>query len=261
MSRLFFVAPLFAACLSLHPDQAGAASRYACQMLDGSNRVVALDLSAHFPSTTVGRCARLPDDPVGEAPASDVRQMAAIGRPEAEGGPWMARTPAYRIIEAPPSRLYAYLPPLAGQGSLMRRAALRPLIHSAAIRQGLDPVLVDCLVNAESRHQARARSPKGAVGLMQIMPTTAQRYGVFDVRSLMTPEVNLDVGTRHLRSLLQRFNGRVDLALAAYNAGEGAVVRHGNRVPPYSETRNYVRDITREYALASKLSGRYGFAR
>lgn len=258
MSRLFFVVPLLAASLSV--NQVGAASRYACQMLDGSNRVVALDLSAHFPSATVGRCARLPDDPA-DAPAPDVRQMAGIGRPEADGGPWMASMPAYRIIEAPPRRLYAYLPPLAGEGSLVRRAALRPLIHSAALRQGLDPVLVDCLVNAESRHQARARSPKGALGLMQIMPTTAQRYGVFDVRSLMTPEVNLDVGTRHLRSLLQRFNGRVDLALAAYNAGEGAVVRHGNRVPPYSETRNYVRDITREYALASKSGSLYSFAR
>lgn len=259
MPRTFFIAPLLAACLLARPGQAFCATRFNCKMLDGSTRIVALDLSAHFPSTTLGRCTRLPEE-VAEADAAPLSgSLSQVNGADLEGGPWMASSPAYRIIEAPPRRAYAYLPSMSRQDSAKRRAALRPLIHSAAARQGLDPVLVDCLVNAESRHQTHARSPKGALGLMQIMPMTAKRYGVFDLRSMLAPEVNLDVGTRYLRDLLQRFNGRVDLALAAYNAGEGAVVKYGNRIPPYNETRNYVRDITREYELASQFAARASF--
>ena len=108
------------------------------------------------------------------------------------------------------------------------------LIEPLALQYGVDPALVRAVVEVESNYQPTARSHKGAMGLMQLMPATARRYAVVDPYD---PRANLDAGIRHLRSLLDRFDVR--LALAAYNAGEGAVMRYGG-VPPFSETRNYV---------------------
>ena len=109
---------------------------------------------------------------------------------------------------------------------------------------GVDPFLIYCTMAQESSFNSGATSPKGAQGLMQLMPGTAARYGVknpYDVaQSIMG-------GTRYLKDLLQMFNGRVDLALAGYNAGEGAVMKYGNNVPPYTETRNYVKLILKRY--------------
>ena len=95
----------------------------------------------------------------------------------------------------------------------------------------------------ESRYRPRARSPKGALGLMQLMPATAGQYGVRTEQALLDPHVNIEIGVQHLRSLVDRFGDRLDLVLAAYNAGEGAVARHGHQVPPYAETREYVRKV------------------
>jgi len=118
------------------------------------------------------------------------------------------------------------------------------LIRYYGKQYGVDPYLVYCLMAQESSFTSGATSPKGAQGLMQLMPGTAARYGVtnpYDVaQSIMG-------GTRYLKDLLQMFNGRVDLALAGYNAGEGAVMKYGNSVPPYDETRNYVRLILKRY--------------
>jgi soluble lytic murein transglycosylase-like protein len=120
---------------------------------------------------------------------------------------------------------------------------LHSLIAAACQRHGLDVELVKALIHVESRYQAAARSPKGAVGLMQIMPATAARYGVASVQRLFEPAVNIDVGTRYLRDLHDKFGHRVELVLAAYNAGEGAVARHGWQVPPFRETQAYVKNI------------------
>jgi soluble lytic murein transglycosylase-like protein len=109
---------------------------------------------------------------------------------------------------------------------------------------GVDPYLIYCLMSQESSFMSGAVSPKGAQGLMQLMPDTAARYGVtnpYDVAQ------NIKGGTRYLKDLLTMFNGRVDLALAGYNAGEGAVMKFGNTVPPYDETRNYVKLILKRY--------------
>ena len=97
----------------------------------------------------------------------------------------------------------------------------------------------------ESSFTAGAMSPKGAQGLMQLMPDTAARYGVTNPYDAAQ---NIKGGTRYLKDLLKMFNGRVDLALAGYNAGEGAVMKYGNTIPPYSETRNYVRLILKRYS-------------
>ena len=118
------------------------------------------------------------------------------------------------------------------------------LIRHYGTQHGVDPYLIYCLMSQESGFSAGATSNKGAQGLMQLMPGTAARYGVtnpYDVAQ------NIKGGTRYLKDLLKMFNGRVDLALAGYNAGEGAVMKYGNTVPPYSETRNYVRLILKRY--------------
>lgn len=113
------------------------------------------------------------------------------------------------------------------------------LIHRTASRYALDPALLKAVMHAESGFNPHARSPKGALGLMQLMPETAQRYGVHDI---FDPVENVGGGARYLRALLTRFAGDARLALAAYNAGEHAVLRHRG-IPPYRETRHYVHKV------------------
>lgn len=129
-----------------------------------------------------------------------------------------------------------------------RQRALSPLIASAANANRLRPELVHAVVRAESAYRADAVSSAGAVGLMQLMPGTAERYGVSDRRD---PEQNLRGGSAYLRDLLEMFDSDLQLALAAYNAGENAVIKYGNRIPPYNETQNYVRKVIRFYQTMS----------
>jgi len=110
-------------------------------------------------------------------------------------------------------------------------------ITAAARQAGLDPALVHALIQVESAYRADAVSEKGARGLMQLMPDTARRFGVADAAEARP---NLLAGTRYLRYLLDRYDQRTDLALAAYNAGEGAVSRYAETIPPYPETQRYV---------------------
>jgi soluble lytic murein transglycosylase-like protein len=117
------------------------------------------------------------------------------------------------------------------------------LVREAAERHHIDPALVRAVIETESGWNATAKSPKGALGLMQLIPTTAVRFGVYDAFS---PQQNVDAGVRYLKTLLQRYNGNLDLALAAYNAGEGAVDRaHG--IPAFRETRDYVQKVQNAY--------------
>lgn len=111
------------------------------------------------------------------------------------------------------------------------------IIDLAARMHGLEPALVHAVIRAESGYNPQALSPKGASGLMQLIPATAERYGV---KNIFDPVENIYGGTRYLRDLLKMFNGNVELALAGYNAGENAVIRAGNRVPNYQETVAYV---------------------
>jgi soluble lytic murein transglycosylase-like protein len=124
------------------------------------------------------------------------------------------------------------------------RAALDNLIKQNGRKHGVDPYLIFLVMEQESHFNAHAVSPKGARGLMQLMPGTAARFGV---RNSHDPAQNISGGTRYLRQLLSRFDNRVDLVLASYNAGEGAVMKFGHRVPPYKETKNYVKKISYKY--------------
>jgi soluble lytic murein transglycosylase-like protein len=134
---------------------------------------------------------------------------------------------------------------VAAEGDLQAQA------RAAAERYGLDPALVLAVVHVESGGEARALSPKGAQGLMQLMPKTAAELGVMD---RLDPAANLDGGSRYLDALLRKYRGDLRKALAAYNAGPGAVARHGG-VPPYRETQEYVRRVLRRYAAGSLAAG------
>ena len=127
--------------------------------------------------------------------------------------------------------------PAAERGAQLRDSIYSELIAAAAQTHGVDPVLVQALIQVESNYQPRARSNKGAMGLMQLMPATAREYRV---RNAYDPKANIDAGVRKLKTLIDKWG--VDLALAAYNAGEGAVARF-NGIPPYRETQNYVSRI------------------
>ncbi len=146
-----------------------------------------------------------------------------------------------------PARIY-----LSGEISFMGRSrpamtidrdGVEALVREAAEGHRVDPALVRAVIETESNWNPGAMSRKGAVGLMQLIPTTAQRFGANDA---FNPKQNVDAGVRYLKMLLERYNGNLDLALAAYNAGEGAVDRaHG--VPSYRETRNYVQKVQDAY--------------
>jgi soluble lytic murein transglycosylase-like protein len=151
------------------------------------------------------------------------------------------KAPRIRHISGPTGmQLSAWtLTPVSG-AMRQRRDRYAALIDREAARHGVAPALVHAVIRAESGYAPRARSAAGACGLMQLMPATARRFGV---RDIWDPAENIRGGVAYLRVLLERFDGDLRLVLAAYNAGEGAVAKYGNRIPPYRETRSYVRRV------------------
>ena len=125
-------------------------------------------------------------------------------------------------------------------------AKIDSIIVDSASRNGIDPVLIYATMHQESSFKPKAMSYKGARGLMQLMPGTAARFGVTNI---WDPRQNIEGGARYMRFLMDMFGGDVALTLAGYNAGEGAVMKYGGRIPPYDETQEYVRRITKRYAL------------
>jgi hypothetical protein len=218
------------------------ATRFRCTLVDGSVHLLLEDPRERHPDLAQ-------DCTVVQVAMAPVRPGAVDDAP-----PWVGF--AARVIEAPGRRggALAGAPRGAWDGSgdvgggptalAALPPTLAPLVQSASQRHQLDPGLVAALMFVESRYRTDARSPKGALGLMQLMPATAARYGVRSAADLLDPRINIDVGVRHLRMLHDRYDGRLPLMLAAYNAGEGAVQRYGERVPPFAETEDYVRRIT-----------------
>jgi soluble lytic murein transglycosylase-like protein len=136
-----------------------------------------------------------------------------------------------------------FVPGLSGQERQLSPEAVDKAIDAAAERHGVDPNLVRAVVKVESNFNPHAVSRKGAMGLMQLMPYTAKSL---NVGNAFDPNQNVDAGVRHLKSLLENYNGNLELSLAAYNAGSGAVSRNRG-IPPYRETRDYVKKITDIY--------------
>jgi soluble lytic murein transglycosylase-like protein len=176
--------------------------------------------------------------------------------------PSTAYPPNARGAASAPPKLAAYFEVSTGY------KAVRHLLRESAKKNNVDYELLQALISTESGFDSQVVSPKGAVGLMQLIPPTAQRYGVrADAnrtveQKLTDPKINIAAGSQYLRDLIKLFPGRLDLALAAYNAGEGAVQRFGNKIPPYKETQNYVATVMQLYSylkppnlLATPLPG------
>lgn len=134
--------------------------------------------------------------------------------------------------------------PRIGGYSAANKMRFAGLVEQAAAKHQVDAKLVHAVIQTESAYNAAAVSPKGAVGLMQLMPATARRFGVMDSTD---PDQNVDGGTRYLKHLINLFEPNLDLAVAAYNAGENAVIKYNNSIPPYPETQNYVRQVLALY--------------
>ena len=145
-------------------------------------------------------------------------------------------TAVYEVEGAPQIRTTR----VVDESARTRAGAYEPLIQEHAGRHSLRPELVRAVIQVESGFNPRALSPKGAMGLMQLMPATARYLGVIDA---FDPEDNIRGGTRYLRLLLDKYDGDERLALAAYNAGPGAVDKYGRTVPPYRETMQYVQKV------------------
>jgi soluble lytic murein transglycosylase-like protein len=128
----------------------------------------------------------------------------------------------------------------AGLAAFSQNLRFKEEVKVAAKNSGVETALLHAVITAESNYNSKAISPKGATGLMQLMPLTAKRFGV---RNMYDPGQNIQGGALYLAYLLKLFNNDFKLAIAAYNAGENAVIQHGNKIPPYSETVNYVSKV------------------
>jgi soluble lytic murein transglycosylase-like protein len=133
---------------------------------------------------------------------------------------------------------------LAAAAPLQGRKNFADMISKVAREQKVEAALLHAVVTVESAYNSAAKSPAGAIGLMQLMPDTAKRYGV---SNLLDPLENLRAGAQYLKDLLAMFNNNLRLAIAAYNAGEGAVIRSGRAIPNYPETRAYVPRVLQQY--------------
>ena len=241
---------MFGLCTLGWADAAGAAApameaRYRCVLPDGEVRESTQDLS-HVFRGAVTRCETYYAAPGHDAMWAKQPRVVSLSLTR------KAPDTAFRLVAlAAPMLATSFKPaPQLTRAFSTMSPQYVSLVKDASSRYGLDPQLVTALIHVESGFKPHARSPKGALGLMQIMPATGARYGVTNPRSLLDPMVNIDVGTRYLRDLHEMFPGRVDLVLAAYNAGEGAVIKRGHSIPPFPETQMYVRRVMQLVGLS-----------
>ena len=173
--------------------------------------------------------------------------QGGVGFDSRDGVKPLTETPRPVAVPTAPPKLLAYFEVSPSY------KAVKHHLREASSQHDIEYELLQALIATESGFDATAVSPKGAVGLMQLMPATAQRYGVRAdpktsvEKKLADPRTNIGAGTRYLRDLINLFPGRLELALAAYNAGEGAVQRAGNQIPNYRETQNYVKTVLQLY--------------
>lgn len=199
-------------------------------------------------SYTLAPVPQVPKYPVRTAPASPIPAITSIAPPVATSAPVATRV-VEPVVVAPrsisASGIVAPVPALPRMATPPTR--IREIVEEKSRLHGLDPLLVHSVIRAESNYNPYAVSPKGAEGLMQLIPSTASRFGV---RDAFDPEQNIEGGVRYLKYLQTLFSDE-RLVLAAYNAGEGAVTKYG-WIPPYAETQDYVYKVGRYYGLARR---------
>lgn len=236
-------------------------------------RAVTADLgapAAASPSRDKGgkraRRAKVGDVTVDRSTVGDGIEVVRIAPhlPELESEP---TAPSYAPPAAPANRAVVASAPSGSFAATV--LAMRPhnpsafdtTITDAAVRHSIDPLVLHAVIYQESRYRPQAVSHVGARGLMQIMPGTGLGLGVRHTAHLLDPATNVDAGARYLKQMWTRFGGRFDLVLAAYNAGPGAVIKYGYRVPPYRETQDYVAKVTARYHQLVQENGMGGYLR
>jgi soluble lytic murein transglycosylase-like protein len=195
--------------------------------------------------------------PSGGESTHEAAQLHLYDQPEAA---WrVVPTPVAQpsaSASAPETASPAPVPAQKLSAAQRRVLALAPQVQQVARTYDIDPLLLHAIAHVESRHNPQAVSPAGALGLMQVMPETARRFGVDDPRrDLFDPLVSLQVGSAYLKTLQGRFGNNLALVLAAYNAGEGAVEKHRRAVPPFAETQRYVKEVLAEYLQLKAATG------
>ena len=180
-------------------------------------------------------------------PAASVRKAGRPGKPDPTGALRSGNGPTHGAPISPSNTARLGRP-------ISRAEELAPQVDAVARRHDIDPLLLHAIAHVESRHNPLAHSPAGALGVMQLMPATAARFGVARPEVLHQTGTNLEVSAAYLKTLQQRFGNDLSLVLAAYNAGEGAVERYGRRVPPYAETQSYVRQVLERYRLLNQTA-------
>lgn len=177
----------------------------------------------------------------------DEKGVAHLSRVPLHEGYYLFKKELEPLAEQPRAVISDFPVPAAGRTARINPAHRKqygPLATAIAREHKLDVALLHAVITVESGYNPKARSSKGAIGLMQLMPETARRYAV---NNIWDPRDNLNGGAQYLRDLLVMFNNNLSLALAAYNAGEAAVVQAGNRIPPFAETRSYVPKVLAHY--------------
>lgn len=177
----------------------------------------------------------------------DEKGVAHLSRVPLHEGYYLFKKEPEPLPEQPHAVISDFPVPAAGRTARINPAHRKqygPLATAIAREHKLDVALLHAVITVESGYNPKARSSKGAIGLMQLMPETARRYAV---KNIWDPRDNLNGGAQYLRDLLVMFNNNLSLALAAYNAGEAAVVQAGNRIPPFAETRSYVPKVLAHY--------------
>ena len=191
--------------------------------------------------------AGLPLPRGNDLPARESAHLQLFARP----GVVMARLDAVEPAIGEPVRRTSPAPLALRTASAKRAVQMAPEIDAVARRHDIDPLLLHAIAYVESRHNPGATSSAGARGVMQVMPATGQRFGVNSPQALHHAGTNLEVSATYLKTLQQRFGSNLPLVLAAYNAGEGAVERHGRKVPQYPETQDYVKRVLALYRSLS----------
>jgi soluble lytic murein transglycosylase-like protein len=193
--------------------------------------------------------------PVAESLIDEVKSAAlALGLTRPPDPVLKSRGGGLAVVDTAPSPYSAALAPIGRVRAYKAGSSMEQMIAGVARKYGHDVNLLKAIIHVESRFNPNALSPKGAIGLMQVMPTTGSRVGIEQPkRNLFDPEMNLHAGARYLRILLDMFSDRPELAIAAYNAGEGAVMRYKRAIPPYPETQSYVRQVMAQYRYYQSL--------
>ncbi len=245
VARLWLAAPLLLAL------PVWAQSLVACTDRNGKSYMVSRDAVARL---TGFRCAAAADAAAADArkPHDDTEDIASALGLKPKAAPAAAlpamREGGMRVVAVVGAGLRTVSVGAAAAGAVSSEL-FDALIVSAARAHGQDVSLLRAIIHVESGFNPSAVSPKGAIGLMQLMPATARRVGVdTSQRALFDPATNINAGARYLSMLMDMFSERPELAIAAYNAGEGAVLRYRRQIPPYPETQGYVKKVLAQYS-------------